>query len=259
MSDLYQQASLYCLAFDYPVDAEVEHVLNTVRAVMGRSPESVLEPMCGNARYGCEFMTRGVRYVGFDLSSEMLDQVPEGSSLETCVADASDFDIAGGPFDLGFCPINSIRHLPDFNALEQNLRCMHRHLAPDGCYWIETSLLDHDGAIENHGVNWSMPQPDGTEVKATWWDVEASRAKRRMTEACRFERVRDGEPIEVLENAFDMLMTGAGDWIDLAERTDFEVVGVHTRKMDGWIPGPLTTALDNTVDNHGILLRRRPG
>ena len=259
MTDLYSQADLYCMAFDYSVDAEIEYVLETISMMMGRSPESVLEPMCGNARYGSEFTARGMRYVGFDLSSEMLDRIPEGSTLETCIADASDFELAGDLFDLGFCPINSIRHLPDFDALEQHLRCMRRHLAADGCYWIETSLLDHDGPFKDHGVSWSMPQPDGSEVRASWWDVEGNRAERTMTEACRFERICDGESVEVVKTVFNMLMTGANDWLALAERTGFDVVGVHTRRMDRWIPGPLDSKLDNTVDNHGIVLRRKPG
>ncbi len=257
VENLYNQADLYCLAFEYPVDEEVEYVLKVVNELMGRAPESVLEPMCGNARYGPVFVGRGLRYFGFDCSSEMLARIPPDSGLETWVADAADFDFKGGPVDLGFCPINSIRHLPDFDALEKNLRCMHRHLSPDGCYWIETSLLDHDGAFDDHGVSWSMPQPDGSEVRASWWDVEGDRSKRTMKEACRFERVHDGRSVEVVENTFDMLMTSAGDWIHLARRTGFEVVGVHTRKIDRWVPGPLAVQLDNSKDNHGILLKRK--
>ncbi|MCH2162475.1 MAG: class I SAM-dependent methyltransferase [Phycisphaerales bacterium] len=257
MEDLYSQADLYCQAFDYPVDAEVAYALQVVTDLMGRRPTSVLEPMCGNARYGPVFTTQGLRYVGFDLSPEMLGRIPADAGLTTCVADASNFDIDGVPFDLGFCPINSIRHLPDSDALEGNLRCMHRHLVPGGFYWIETSLFDWDGTIEGDGANWSMPQPDGSEVKAAWWCVDADRSRGMMQEACRFERVVDGRVTEFVEEEFDMLMTSSSDWNGLAARTGFEVVGVHTHKADRWIPGLLTSELDNSDDNHGILLRSK--
>ena len=55
--DLYTEAELYCAAFDWPVDAEVDWVLSHVPHA-----KSVLEPMCGNARYGPVFVERGLTF-----------------------------------------------------------------------------------------------------------------------------------------------------------------------------------------------------
>ena len=60
--DLYTQSDLYCAAFDYPVNEDVRWAVDTCRLLMGRIPRTVLEPMCGNARYAADFIGHGLHY-----------------------------------------------------------------------------------------------------------------------------------------------------------------------------------------------------
>ncbi len=70
-SSVYDQAELYCIAFGWPVDDEVDWLL-------GRCPgaRSVLEPCCGQARFAAAFVERGLAYFGVDRSEGMLARAP---------------------------------------------------------------------------------------------------------------------------------------------------------------------------------------
>ena len=86
MTDAYTDAELYCAAFDWPVEEEVAWVL-----ALTPGARSVLEPMCGNARYGPAFADRGLDYVGVDRAEAMLARAPDDARIATRRADARTF------------------------------------------------------------------------------------------------------------------------------------------------------------------------
>ena len=251
----YSEADLYCAAFDYPIESEVDHILDVITSLLGRSPRSVFEPMCGSARYGPVMVRKGLDYVGFDLSEDMLARASGETGVKTLVADAADFSLDAKRFDLAMCPINSIRHLPDFEALASHLDCVHRHLVKGGIYWIETNLADWDGPFEENAVEWAMPQADGSTVAASWWRVRGERKKGRMIEGCRFRRLVDEKVVEEIEHEYDMLMTSRAVWENQAEKAGFKIVSTHLQKHDGWTEVSPATIDDNHPDNHAICLR----
>ncbi len=115
--DVYDEADLYCDAFSWSVEEEIDWLLR-------QHPKtgSVLEPFCGHARYAPGFASRGVAYVGFDIADSMLAKAPGGEGITVLRADARDFRIPHAPprgFDLAWCPVNSLAHLthePDIIA-----------------------------------------------------------------------------------------------------------------------------------------------
>ncbi|MCH2133125.1 MAG: class I SAM-dependent methyltransferase [Phycisphaerales bacterium] len=234
LPDVYGEADLYCAAFDEPVEQEVQWVIGECERLLGRSPNAVLEPMCGNARYGKAFADRGVRYHGVDASEEMLKRATLHDDVTTSRGDVRKFDVPRGPYDIAWCPINSIRHLPTPSDLVQHLQCVRRHVSDDGLYLVETDLQDQDGSLEDvPEYHWSMPQPDGSTVLAWWGAERADLATRRVWEYGRFERHVDGECVNRSESRYEMLMTRAEDWTELAAAGGFTVEQVVRRDAGG--------------------------
>ena len=255
--DPYTESGLYCGAFDYPIDGEVDCILEVAASWLGRSPQTVFEPMCGNARYGRLMARRGLDYLGFDLSAEMLAGISDEPGMKTLVMDATDFSLDADPYDLAICPINSIRHLSDFAALESHLNCVRRHLVSDGLYWVETNLADLDGPVEfdEHAVKWSVPQGDGSTVVAEWWTISAERQAKKVIEGCRFRRLVDEKVVQEIEHEYEMLMTSRAAWEELAEKAGFKIVSMHLQEHDGWKQLALEEVADNHQNNHAICLQ----
>jgi SAM-dependent methyltransferase len=253
MTDVYAEADLYTAAFDWPVGAEVDWLLGQLPGV-----RSVLEPFCGNARYASAFAERDVRYCGFDRSPEMLERATPRAGVELLAADARSFDAPGRPFDLAWCPINSIRHLVDESDLLAHLRCVREHLEPGGRYVIETDLVRHDGPWPHppdDKSTWTMPQPDGTVVRATWFIDRCDLDARRVWERARIERVDDRDRVmEQIEHTYEMRLCTADDWPRLAADAGFRIERVHEHRADGRPEVTLEPALENTGRNYYVML-----
>ena len=257
MTDAYSQADLYCAAFSYPVDDDVDWALGECERQLGRRPTSVLEPMCGNARYGKAFVERGIDYLGFDLSKDMLKRAEAHEGVMTTCADARSFEFPGRSFDIGWCPINSIRHIDTPEGLVQHLQCMAKHLPEDGLYLVETDLNHFDGRLDrSDAIEWLTPQPDGTTVKAVWGTDRADLATRRAWEFARFERLRGEECLESLDCEYAMLMTTANDWHEWAAASGFTVDQVAKRIDGGRELVALTSDLEDHHEGITLFLRR---
>ena len=233
--DLYTQSDLYCAAFDYPVTQDVHWALDTCTQLMGRMPRTVLEPMCGNARYAADFIGHGLHYCGFDRSRDMLDRADAHPMQDLFVADACDFERDGQCFDMAWCPINSIRHLHETKDLIRHLRCVARHLADDGLYLIETDVARKDGTkVDDQPIIWSTEQSDGTVIQASWRTIESNPDRSMVTELGRIERYRDGACMEMVETEYEMCLPTAAQWIDIASRAGCLLRKAGIRERGQW-------------------------
>ncbi|MEE2907305.1 MAG: class I SAM-dependent methyltransferase [Planctomycetota bacterium] len=257
MTDAYSQADLYCAAFSFPIDDDVDWALEECERQLGRRPTSVLEPMCGNARFGKAFVERGLDYLGLDISKDMLKRAEAHEGVMTTCADARSFEFPGRSFDIGWCPINSIRHINTPEGLVQHLQCMAKHLPEGDLYLVETDLNRLDGPLDrNNAIEWSMPQSDGTTVKALWGSERAELAKRQVWEFARFERLRGEECLESVDCDYVMLMTTADDWHEWAAATGFTIDHVAKRIEGRRELVPLTPEIEDYDDSVTLFLRR---
>jgi hypothetical protein len=218
--DVYEEADLYCAAFSWPLDREVDFLLGLVPGA-----RTVLEPFCGNARYGPVVAARGVEYHGLDRSRSMLGRAPKGPRIVLHEADATDFDL-GVRFDLVFTAINSVRHLTDERAILSHLDCVRRHLAPRGVYAVELELVDHDGPWTwrpEEGGEWEVDLPDGGRVAARWRRERCDRAARTCTERATFRHVVDGRTVEEATHLYTMRMWTYDDLRRLASASGFRI------------------------------------
>src|SRR5262245_26532555 len=181
--DPYDEADLYCAAFDYPISGEVDWLLGCLSRA-----RTVLEPFCGNARYGPVFAARGLEYWGIDRSAAMIARATAGDRIHVIQGDARSFSIGNVRFDLGWCPINSIRHLLTDQEIINHLRCVRAHLGPSGVYVVETDLVRNGGpnlAESPTRGTWMIEQPSGMTIEAHWraeaFDLTARRTHERAT------------------------------------------------------------------------------
>ena len=247
MTELYDQAELYCAAFSWSVADEIDWLLSLVPGAL-----SVLEPFCGNARYGSVFADRGIRYVGFDRSTSMLARATPHPGVTLHEADATDFSLDNDSFDLAWCPVNSIRHLLTDEELTDHLRCVRRHLSSRGVYVVEVNLDRRDGPVtkeSNSKARWTQRQPDGSAVTCTWWGVRYDLAARRVWEHAHIQRFVDEKPAQEVSQVYEMRMLTDVDWRKLVAAGGFTVSRTFLHKRDER-PAVIATAdFENTGRN----------
>ncbi|MHC4427481.1 MAG: class I SAM-dependent methyltransferase [Planctomycetota bacterium] len=249
--DIYDEADLYCAAFTWSLDEEVDWLL-------GQYPKarSVLEPFCGHARYGPVFASRGVAYVGIDLAKPMLANAPSGRDITVVRADARDFTIEEMPpggFDLAWCPVNSFSHLLTEPDIVSHLQCVRRHLKPDGAYVLELALVHHDGPWQDppdRENTWSVPQADGSTVHAQWKRLDCDLATRTCTERASFRRERDGKVVSEVSQVISMRTWSGADLVRVAAEAGFAVAD-HVVAHQGFEPGP-AIGLSPELENDGL-------
>lgn len=255
MQDAYEEANLYCAAFNFPLDEEVHWLLSEAERIIGRRVTSVLEPMCGNGRYGTVFANAGLHYHGFDCSSDMMSLSESKSKIHLSCADARSFEIPGDAFDLGWCPINSIRHLSKKEDIHKHLECMRGHLVENGLYVLEVNFIHQDGPMEESSVSWQVDQPDGSVVKAKWWGERCELSTNRMWEGALFEREIDGKVVEKVESEYEMLMGSTEDWKRWIRAAGFHIDQVVANGFSSREAVDFTSDLDNNTINHYLFLR----
>ena len=101
----------------------------------------VLELACGTGRLTIPIAEAGHDVTGLDVSETMLAQARKKNldmplSPVFVQGDARDFQL-DRQFQLILLPFNSICHLLDRQSFEAMAACVHRHLAPDGCFVID--------------------------------------------------------------------------------------------------------------------------
>jgi ubiquinone/menaquinone biosynthesis C-methylase UbiE len=119
--------------------AEVDFYLELARAAGARGERS-LELTCGTGRVAIPLARAGIRLVGLDISAPMLAEARRRSDGLTNVdwveGDMRAFDL-GEKFGLIYIPVGSFQLLLTIEDQLAALRCIRRHLAPDGLFAFE--------------------------------------------------------------------------------------------------------------------------
>lgn len=158
---------------------------------------AVLEFGIGTGRLALPLSRRGHRVVGIDASPAMVEQLrskPGGDSIDVVIGNYTDAS-APGEFAVVVLAVNGIT---DPSSRDEQIACFRnaaRHLAPGGCFVVETYVL----ASEQLSGEWTiLPRyvaPDHVEVQLTRYDASASSLERTLVhllqDAVRLVTVRD--------------------------------------------------------------------
>lgn len=135
---------LYYARKDYA--AEVDFVLE-LASRFGANPQNLLDMGCGTGRHLEEFVKRGLKCDGFDLSAEMLSQARERlprTGVGLSEGNIIDFE-NGEQYDLVVAMFAVMGYLPDNARLIAGLRTAQKHLRPEGVFifdgWFGPAVL----------------------------------------------------------------------------------------------------------------------
>jgi SAM-dependent methyltransferase len=122
-----------------------------------------------------ELAARGIEAVGIDSSPQMValaagrlkGHFPTALALE---ADMSGFEL-GRTFGGASCPLNTLAHLQDREALLLHLRCMAAHLRPGSRYLVQVEMRDPKEPWAGVRPSVWEAEREGTHLRVTW-DVQ---------------------------------------------------------------------------------------
>lgn len=153
---LYHEPALYDAINTPGTATEVDALERIARRHLGGGggPFRWLEPACGTGRYLRVLRGRGHQVVGYDplagmltYATRFLSRWPDGWALSRAGFTSPAADLARlGLFDAAFCPVNSLRHLPDDDAVAAHLAQVCALLAPGGLYLVGLDLHHPDAA-----------------------------------------------------------------------------------------------------------------
>ncbi len=168
---LYDEAEVYDVA--YSGDLRDEAAWLRERLAAGGQCQRVLEPGCGTGRHLRALSEVGVAGVGVDASPAMLAvarrRLADAPAPVTLVEDdLCTLDLEHG-VDGALCPLNTLAHLPDDDAMAAHLGRVAAHLPSGGRYLVQLDLRDpaDPGASVGFGT-WEATRGAWT-VEATWW------------------------------------------------------------------------------------------
>jgi SAM-dependent methyltransferase len=117
----------------------------------------ILELGCGDGRVLIPLVLEGHHVTGLDVSAPMLataqakaDAAQVNDRATLIQGDMRDFDLPAR-FALAFIPINTFMHCYDTEQQLACLRCIHRHLQPDGRLVVDVYHPDPQTLLESDG------------------------------------------------------------------------------------------------------------
>lgn len=247
VTDLYSLPSLY----DTLHAAGTAEELDTVERIAsrfvrpnpttrGKPRLTLLEPACGSGRLIRLAASRGTRCIGFDLNRDMLAYARRSIRRRGLTdlarvfhADMTDFTrhLEGERADLAFNLINTIRHLPDDDAMLAHFAEIARALRPGGVYAVGISLTDYEHEAEVEDV-WNASRGQRRITQIINYLPPQSRAARRD----RVERVLSHLVVTTpntqdhIDSTYTLRTYSRAQWDQLVERSPLHTVGV----VDDW-------------------------
>jgi SAM-dependent methyltransferase len=183
VSEIYRNPDYYDIAYSFrDYGHEVDVMEEAIRRHSKIPVTRVFEVACGNAPHMGEWVRRGYRYSGIDLSEEMLEYsrekaAPLGDQAELIRADLTNFSL-GEPADFAYVMLGSI-YAPDTAGLIGHLDCMGRAVKPGGLYFLDW-CIEFDPFTSN--ANAWVQERDGVLVGLTYISNMVNRVEQTLEE-----------------------------------------------------------------------------
>lgn len=187
--------------------------------------KSLVEFGVGTGRLALPLLEHGVRVAGIDGSQEMLEQLrakPKGAEVEVVTGDFTAARVEGS-FSVAILVFNAIFGLPNRDAQIACFGNALRHLAPGGCFVLETYVLRPEQLSGGWSIVPRTVAHEHVELQLSRYDAVAHRMERTLvhvqTGGTRFVTVTDnyawpGELDLMAKVAGLKLRSRHGDWSD---------------------------------------------
>lgn len=253
----YDVPQYWDLAFSDDTQLEAEFVAAAAKKYCDFPVERLYEPGCGGGRLVVELAKKGFHVTGIDQSQQAINFAKQklashNLTAELAVADMREV-VAGPPFDIAYCLVNTFRHLLTEADAKQHLESVSQMLRPGGLYIIGMHLLPPD-ADEEDEEDWSVETPDVT-VHMQLVAENCDRTLRQETLRFSMTAAVAGEPTPICHTSnYRMRIYEASDIRELlASVSVFELVDVFDFWYDIEDPLTLSDELGDTV----LVLRKK--
>lgn len=227
--ELYDQAELYDIAYDWDVTLELHFVLTCLEFYGRGEPMRLLEPACGTGRNLVVLGRMGLEATGYDINPATLDfarkRLQEEGLESRCQAlpgSMADFHCAER-FHGAFTAINSFRYLLEDHDVLSHLEATASMLETGGVYVIDLSYA-MPPRMRPRVIRWSSRRGD-VSMKVAWRTRE-DRATARSHETCTLD-VKGPQGEQSLVTHHTTRLWQADEFRALVARTPFSLEALY--------------------------------
>lgn len=170
--ELYSEAELYDIAYEWDVTRELQFVLTCMEFYGPGEPARILEPACGTGRNLICLGRMGLEVLGYDVNPHTLAYAEQrlreeelAGSCRVMLGDMRDFRV-DERFDGAYTAINSFRYLIPDEDVRGHLAAVHSMLVPGGVYVVDLSYA-MPARRRPRAIRWSAGR-DPVQLKVTW-------------------------------------------------------------------------------------------
>ncbi len=173
MSEVYDYPLYYEIAFSFRDTAtEVDVIEECIQRYSKIPVKTVLELGCGNCPHAPALCGRGYRYVGIDISPQMIEYSRIKTEtfrdrLELFCADMNCFDL-DDPVDFVFIQVGSLFVANDVD-IQTHFDSVASALRPGGLYFLDGCITFGEELLDSEGVTWELERDDvRVKTNVTW-------------------------------------------------------------------------------------------
>jgi SAM-dependent methyltransferase len=150
VEDVYQYAEYYDILFGWDRSAEA-FFYDAAFQKHGLNPGGgLLEIGCGTGQVGIRMARLGWSVTGLDLKPGMLAYMQAAAEKSQTVVEAVEADITDFKLDVkadgAFCPLGTIGHLPDDEAVVNHFRALAANLNDGAIYFVDAGFVEGETA-----------------------------------------------------------------------------------------------------------------
>lgn len=170
-TELYQTAFYYDIVFRRDVSPEADFILDAIRYYGGPEHPEILELACGPAYHARALAKKGIKVIGLDNSSEMIqfgrDRArDDGVEIEFVLGDMCDFKLKQ-PVDAVITLCNGLLALKENANYVKHFRSVAKNLKPNGIYIVDF-VNPRDCSFDDYGDYEFTGADNGTSVRLKW-------------------------------------------------------------------------------------------
>jgi len=163
----------------------------TLLETRGRVPASVLDLGCGTGSATLLFARAGLRAIGVDRSTQMLEHARAAAEQASMRVDFFEGDMVDppvtGPFDLVTCIYDAFNYLDDDASARTLFRNVHRRLIPGGHFVFDMNTRSRLERSWEHGLVLACDDDDLYVTYRSWFDPALDASPLVMTAFIRDE------------------------------------------------------------------------
>jgi cyclopropane fatty-acyl-phospholipid synthase-like methyltransferase len=233
-TELYDNALLYDIAYDWDVTQEICFFLECMRVYGNIEPRNLLEPACGTGRNMIALANLGISSSGYDINKgalKLAEKYFSDMELEDLCSlsngDMADFK-DNKTFDGAFVSINSFRYLLNDEDILSHLNNTASMLKDGSVYLIDLSYA-MPPRQKPRTYEWSANR-NGLEIEVCW-ETEEDRIKLISNEICTLTVNEKNKQTRKIVTRHSTRLWKQQDFLDLLKQSKFRLEAIYNNQF----------------------------